>query len=65
MVWFGKCICVPDRKEPKEIILREAHESAYSIHPGSTNMYQGLKDRYWWPGMKREIFKYEVVCDVC
>jgi hypothetical protein len=33
-LWYKKCICVPDLKEIKESILREAHDSAYSIHPG-------------------------------
>jgi hypothetical protein len=27
-------VCVPSVKELKDKILREAHESAYSIHPG-------------------------------
>jgi hypothetical protein len=29
-----------------ELILREAHDSAYSIHLGSTKMYHDLKSRY-------------------
>jgi hypothetical protein len=28
-------------------ILSEAHESAYSIHPGGNKMYQDLKATYW------------------
>jgi hypothetical protein len=27
----------------KELILGEAHDSAYSIHPDSTKMYKDLK----------------------
>jgi hypothetical protein len=42
-LWLGKRICVPDLKPIKELILREAHDSAYSIHPGSTKMYKDLK----------------------
>jgi hypothetical protein len=42
-LWLGKWICVPNLKPIKESILREAHDSAYSIHPGSTNMYKDLK----------------------
>jgi hypothetical protein len=42
-LWLGKQICVPDLKTIKESILREAHDSAYSIHPGSTKMYKDLK----------------------
>jgi hypothetical protein len=46
-LWYKKRICVPEIKEIRELILREAHDSAYSIHPGSTNMYHDLKSRYW------------------
>jgi hypothetical protein len=42
-LWLGKQICVPNLKPIKESILREAHDSAYSIHPGSTKMYKNLK----------------------
>jgi hypothetical protein len=38
-VWFKNRICVPEIKELRETILQEAHDSAYSIHPGSTKMY--------------------------
>jgi hypothetical protein len=51
-LWLGKRICVPNLKPIREQILWEAHNSAYSIHPGSTKMYQHLKTRYWWHGMK-------------
>jgi hypothetical protein len=46
-LWYKKRICVPELKEIRESILREAHNSAYSIHPGSTKMYHDLKSRYW------------------
>ena len=51
-IWLKQRICVPNIKALRETILREAHESAYSIHPGSTKMYQDLKEYYWWYGMK-------------
>jgi hypothetical protein len=31
--WLGKRICVPNLKHIRELILWEAHDSAYSIHP--------------------------------
>jgi hypothetical protein len=34
VLWYKGKICVPNIKELKDKILREAHESAYSIHPG-------------------------------
>ena len=42
-VWLGERICVPENKELKDTIMKEAHEALYSIHPGSTKMYQDLK----------------------
>jgi hypothetical protein len=51
-LWLGEQISAPNLKLIKELILREAHDSAYSIHPGSTMMYKDLKTRYWWCGMK-------------
>jgi ligand-binding sensor domain-containing protein len=42
-LWLGTRICVPNLKPIKESILREVHDLAYSIHPGSTKMYKDLK----------------------
>jgi hypothetical protein len=64
-LWLGKQICVPNLKPIKESILREAHDSAYSIHPGSTKMYKDLKTRYWYNGMKRDVTEYVALCDTC
>jgi hypothetical protein len=64
-LWFGKRICVPNQKPIKELILREAHDSAYSINSGSTKMYKDLKTCYWWYGMKRDIAEYVSLCDTC
>jgi hypothetical protein len=59
-LWLGKQICVPNLKPIKELIPREAHDSTYSIHPGSTKMYKDLKTQYWWYCMK-----YVALCDTC
>jgi hypothetical protein len=45
-LWFGKGLCVPEDSTIREAILHETHELAYSIHPGSTNMYLDLKEKY-------------------
>jgi hypothetical protein len=65
VVWFKDRVCVPDIKSIRELILKEVHETAYSIHPGSEKMYQDLKKRFWWYGMKRKITEYVAVCDSC
>jgi hypothetical protein len=64
-LWLGKWICVPNLKPIKELILREAHDLAYSIHHGSTKMYKDLKTRYWWYGMKRDVTEYVTLCGTC
>jgi hypothetical protein len=65
VVRFKDRLCVTDIKSIRELILKEAHETAYSIHLGSEKMYQDLKKRFWWYGMKREIAEYVAVCDSC
>ncbi|GJY02485.1 putative reverse transcriptase domain-containing protein [Tanacetum coccineum] len=39
---FGDIICMGQR-------------SKYSVHPGADKMYYDLRDRYWWPGRKKDI----------
>jgi hypothetical protein len=63
-LWFRNRLCVP-KGEAQEILLDEAHNSAYSIHLGSTKMYLDLTTRYWWRGMKKEIAQYVARCDTC
>jgi hypothetical protein len=65
VVWFKDRLCVPDIRSIREQILKEAHETAYSIHPDSEKMYQDLKKIFWWYGMKREIAEYVAICDNC
>jgi hypothetical protein len=43
IVWFKDRICVPNIESLRETILKVAHDLDYSIHPGSTKMYQDLK----------------------
>jgi hypothetical protein len=65
VLWYKGSLCVPNAKELKDKILCEAHESAYSIHPGGNKMYHDLKATYWWYGMKRDVAEYVALCDIC
>jgi hypothetical protein len=64
-VWFKKRIYVPEIEHLRQLILREAHDSAYSIRTGSTKMYQDLKEKYWWYNLKRDVPTHVALCDVC
>ncbi|WVZ76183.1 hypothetical protein U9M48_024176 [Paspalum notatum var. saurae] len=64
-LWYKNRICVPNVDSIRKLILSEAHDTAYSIHPGSTKMYYDLKERFWWYGMKRAVAEYVAICDTC
>ena len=42
ILWFESRLVVPKNQELRKQILDEAHLSKFSIHPGSTKMYQDL-----------------------
>ncbi|GJU09340.1 putative reverse transcriptase domain-containing protein [Tanacetum coccineum] len=49
----------PKRGEVRTLIMDEAYKSKYSLHPGADKMYYDLRDRYWWPEMKKDIAEYK------
>ena len=63
-LWFEDRVYVPNDPEIRKLILHEAHDTPYSIHPGNTKMYLDLKDIFWWTRMKKEIAEYVAVCDL-
>nr|GEU40711.1 putative reverse transcriptase domain-containing protein [Tanacetum cinerariifolium] len=38
----------------RTLIIDEVHKSKYFVHPAADKMYYDLRDRYWWPGMKKD-----------
>jgi hypothetical protein len=65
VLWYKGRICAPNIKELKGKIFCEAHEPAYSIHPGGNKIYHDLKATYWWYGMKRDVAEYVALCNTC
>ena len=43
ILWFNDRLVVPKNLELRRKILDEAHQSKYSVHPGSNKMYQDLR----------------------
>ena len=62
---FKGKLCILDDAQFKEQLLSEAHATSYSVHPGATKMYQDLKGRFWWSGMKTEVAEYVAKCLTC
>ncbi|KAL0536641.1 hypothetical protein IC582_025599 [Cucumis melo] len=62
---FERRLCVLSDSAVKTELLSEAHSSPFSMHPGSTKMYQDLKRVYWWRNMKREVAEFVSKCLVC
>jgi hypothetical protein len=52
VLWFNERIVIPKDHKLRRQIMDEAHLSKFSMHPGSTKMYQDLKQSFWWTRMK-------------
>ncbi|KAL0537325.1 hypothetical protein IC582_026302 [Cucumis melo] len=62
---FDGRLCVPEDSAVKIELLTEAHSSPFTMHLGSTKMYQDLRCAYWWRNMKREVADFVSRCLVC
>ena len=64
-LYFRDRIVVPQFELMTEKVMKEAHDTPLSIHPGSTKMYLDIRQKYWWSKMKQDIAQYIEECDVC
>nr|GEX68257.1 retrotransposon protein, putative, Ty3-gypsy subclass [Tanacetum cinerariifolium] len=46
----------------RTLIMDEAHDTRYSVHPGADKMYYDLLGLYWWPEIKKDIAMYVTIC---
>ena len=61
-LYFMNTVWVPVYGDLRELVLSEAHESGYWIHPGTDKMFKDLKEFYWWPNFRRDIAAYVARC---
>ena len=47
VLYYKDRVCVPDGNDLRKVILEKAHNGPFSIHPGTTKMYQDLKMSFW------------------
>lgn len=55
-------ICVPHDDTLRQNILKESYCSIFTLHPGSTKMYQDLRKVYWQIGIKKDVTDYVARC---
>ncbi|KAL9374753.1 hypothetical protein Peur_031632 [Populus x canadensis] len=58
-------LCVPDVDDLRRELMVEAHQTVYTMHPGSTKMYKDLKVCYWWNRMKADVADFVSRCLTC
>ena len=47
------------------MMLTEFHESPWSGHRGTWATFEKLKERYWWPGMYKDVHHFASTCERC
>ena len=65
MLRYQNRLCVLYMDDLKTGIVAKAYGSRYFICPGSTKMYQDLKQIYWWDGIEKDIKDYVANCPNC
>jgi hypothetical protein len=57
------CYCVP--MVLRESALRKSHDYLQAAHCGVAKTYGRLLDRFWWPGMNKDVIEYVKTCPLC
>ncbi|KAI3682301.1 hypothetical protein L1987_82192 [Smallanthus sonchifolius] len=65
LLYYLDRIWIPDRDDLRIFLMNESHKTRYSVYPGVDNMYVGLRQQYWWPGMKKDIALFVGKCLTC
>ena len=58
-------LCIPSVGDLRKLILDKAHNSRHIINPRATNMYNDLKQFFWWPRMEGDMAKFVAKCLTC
>lgn len=52
-------------KELRGLVIQLAQISLISCHPGVHRTMFHIKERFWWPDMRKEVAEYIAACSVC
>jgi hypothetical protein len=59
---------VPPRvvvKKEQEELLTAFHESPWAGHCGTWATFEKLKEKYWWPGLYKDVHRFVTMCESC
>ena len=59
---FKNRLCIPHIGGLRRELLKEFHNSRYTVHPRGTKMYSDMKKLYWWLGLKSDITEFIAQC---
>jgi hypothetical protein len=65
IVTFKDCIYVPTGGGLRTEIIRTNHDLPWAGHFGVQRMLDLVLQKYYWPGMRRDIIQYVQNCAVC
>ncbi|XP_057708757.1 uncharacterized protein tanc1b isoform X4 [Corythoichthys intestinalis] len=46
-------------------VLKWSHTSKFACHPGVSRTFFLLSQKFWWPGMRKDVMDYVSACSVC
>src|SRR5208282_3751563 len=58
-------LVVPEETNLRTRLIKEVHAQRATAHPGRTKTTKILCDRYYWPGMTKDIAQFVRNCDDC
>jgi hypothetical protein len=65
LLFYQGKIVVSDNKDLKRDIISAFHDSPIAGHPGQQRTLELVSRRYYWPGMRAQIFHYVETCEIC
>ena len=58
-------IYIPNVVDLRRVVMDEIHQAPYSGHPGYQKTIATARKQYFWPGMKKDMAEYILMCMKC